>query len=97
MADAKTLPLTVACNLHANAMDKARSWARLNENNSPKDIDTYMAGFDIGWTQCLRALNESGYIIRGGSQPADKNKAARRQRRQTERLLNDVARQCENL
>jgi hypothetical protein len=97
MAEAKTLPLAVACNQHAKAMEEARGWGSLNENNSQRDMATYMAGFDIGWTQCLKTLHESGYIIRGGSQPANPDKAKRRQRQQTERLLRDVERQCENL
>jgi hypothetical protein len=99
MAEAKTLPLAVACTMHSKAMEEAKAWACKDPGNGANTlhVKTYMAGFDIGFTQCLRALHEAGYIVRGGSQPANLDKARRRQRQQTERLLRDVERQCENL
>jgi hypothetical protein len=97
MAVAKTLPLTVSCSMHTKAMQEAQAWVSKGSGTNTLEVKTYMAGFDTGFYQCLRALHEAGYIVRGGSQPADKDKAARRQRQQTERLLKDVARQCENL
>jgi hypothetical protein len=110
MAEAKTLPLAVACTMHSKAMEEAMAWACKDPGNGANTlhVKTYMAGFDIGFTQCLRVLDEAGYIVRGGSQPANPDKAKsqaerysdkveRRGRAQLERLLKNVERQCENL
>jgi hypothetical protein len=85
MTQAKTLPLTEACSLHGQSINNAMSWLRATSPSKSKEVmDAFEYGFDRGFLDCLVLLEKHGYIIRGGSQPANKDKTKRRAQRQLE-------------